>query len=153
MSGLKCRVQLPSVWKSMTIGRKVQWLERQTQLNFSFSAMEIARFTIGAQRTDHNVKDAKDKLVISMCAALHINPSEICLGESEEVGDNWFNLTFEIPNRREVLDTLRWAAIHKDPWLGLCGVKAVTIGRESQILMQPITRSLSLTIPAGELSH
>lgn len=115
--------------------------------------MEIACFGIGAQRTDHNVKDAERNLVLSMCAALHINPSEIRLVGSEEVGDNWFNLTFEIPHRREVLDTLRWAAIDKEPWLGLCGVKAVTIGRESQILMQPITRSLSLTIPAGELSH
>jgi len=124
-------------------------LEVETEL----PEMEIARFTIGAQRTDHNVKEAKEKLVINMCAALRLHPSEICLVGSQEVGDNWFNLTFELPKRTEVMDKLRWAAINKDPGLGLCGVKAVTIGNESQIVMQPITRSLSLTIPAGELSH
>lgn len=110
------------------------------------------RFTIGAQRTDHNMKEAKEKLIINMCGALSLHPSEICLAGSQEAGDNWFNLTFKLPRRSEVLDKLRWAAINKDPGLSLCGVKAVTIGNESQIVMQPITRSLSLTIPAGELS-
>ena len=114
--------------------------------------MEIASFGIGSQRTDHTVKDAKDKLVISMNAALGISPSEMCLVGTEEVSDNWFNLNFEIPNKKGLLDQLRWAAIYKEPWLGLCGVKAVTIGNESQILLQPVTRSLSLTIQAGELS-
>jgi len=116
-----------------------------------FSEMEIACFTIGAQRTDHSEKEAKEKLVINLCSAFRLNPSEICLVESQEVGDNWFNLTFKLPNKTEVLDQLRWAAINKDPGLCLCGVKAVRIGNESQIVMQPITRSLSLTIPAGEL--
>lgn len=111
--------------------------------------MENVCFSIGAQRTDLSVKDTEGKLVPAMCAALNIDPSEIRLVGNEGVGDNWFNLTFEIPKRTEVLDTLRWAAIDKKPWLGLCGVKAVTIGNESQILMQPVTRSLSLT--AGEL--
>ena len=118
-----------------------------------FSAMEIASFGIGSQRTDDTVKDAKDKLVISMNAALGINPSEMCLVGTEEVSDNWFNLTFEIPNKKGLLDKLRWAAIYKEPWLGLCGVKSVAIGNESQILLQPVTRSLSLTIQAGELSN
>jgi len=115
--------------------------------------MEIACFGIGSQRTDQNVKDANDKLVISMNAALGINPSEIRLIRTEECSDSWFNLTFEIPNNKEVLDKLRWAAIHKASWLGLCGVKSVKIADESQILMQPITRSLSLTIQAGKLSN
>ena len=113
--------------------------------------MEIVRFTIGAHRTDQNVKEAKEKLVINMCGGLQLHPSDICLVGSQEVGDNWFNLTFKLPKRTEVLDKLRWDAINKHPGLGLCGVKAVTIGNESQIVMQPITRSLSLTIPAGEL--
>ncbi|KAJ7373679.1 Caspase 8, apoptosis- cysteine peptidase, like 2 [Desmophyllum pertusum] len=86
--------------------------------------MEIACFAIGAQRTDLNVKIAEDRLVLSMCAALHIDPSEIRLVGSEEVGDNWFNITFEIPKRKQVLDTLRWAAIQKEPWLTLCGVQS-----------------------------
>ena len=114
--------------------------------------MEIACFGIGSQKTDHNVEVTKDRLVMGMTAALGINPSEIRLIGSEEKSDSWFDLTFEIPNKKEVLDNLRWAAIYKKPWLSLCGVKSVTIGIESQILMQPITRSLSLTIQAGELS-
>lgn len=114
--------------------------------------MEIASFGIGSQRTDHNVKDAKDKLVISMNAGLGIDPSEIRLVGTEDVSDNWFNLTFEIPNKKVLLDKLRLAAIYKESWLSLCGVKSVTIGNESQILLQPVTRSLSLTIQAGELS-
>ncbi|KAL9955973.1 hypothetical protein ACROYT_G037382 [Oculina patagonica] len=108
-------------------------------------AMEVVCFSIGAQRTDLNVKDTEGKLMPTMCAALNIDPSEIHRVGSEGVGGNWFNLTFEIPKRKEVLDTLRWAAIEKKSWLGLCGVKAVTIGNESQILMQPVTRSVSLT--------
>ena len=139
-----------NVWGSIAIGRKAHWVY---WLKFSFSAMEIVHFTIGTQRTDHNVKEAKEKLVINMCGALSLHPSDICLVGSQEAGDNWFNLTFELPRRSEVLDKLRWAAINKDPGLSLCGVKAVTIGNESQIVMQPITRSLSLTIPAGELSQ
>ena len=115
--------------------------------------MEIACFAIGAQRGDLNLKATEEKLVVSMCAALNLSPLEICLVGGEEVGDNWFHLTFKVPNRKEVLDTLRWAAIEKKPWLSLCGVKAVTIGNESQILMQPVTRSLSLTITAGELFY
>jgi len=115
--------------------------------------MEIACFGIGSQRTDHNVKDAKDKLVLSMNAALDISPSEIRLIGTEELSNSWFNLSFEIPKNKEVLDKLRWASICKASWLSLCGVKSVTIGEESQILMQPITRSLSLTIQAGESSN
>lgn len=111
--------------------------------------MEIVSFGIGSQKTDHNVRDAKDKLIISMNAGLGINPSEIRLVGTEEVSDNWFNLSFEIPNKKVLLDKLRWAAIYKESWLGLCGVKSVTIGNESQILLQPVTRSLSLTIQAG----
>ena len=120
-------------------------------VEFSFSAaMETVCFAIGAQKTNLNVKAAEDKLRPSMCGALNIDPSEMHLAGSEEVGDNWFNLIFEIPERKEVLEKLRWDAIEKKPWLSLCGVKAVTIGNESQILLQPVTRSLSQTLTAGE---
>lgn len=113
--------------------------------------METVCFAIGAQKTDLNVKATEDKLRPSMCGALNIDPSQMCLVGSEEVGDNnWFNLIFEIPERKEVLDKLRWDAIEKKAWLSLCGVKAVTIGSESQILLQPVTRSFPLTLTAGE---
>lgn len=124
---------------------KQSFVDMETEL----PGMEIASFGIGSQRTDHSVKDAKDKLVISMNAGLGIDPSEIRLVGTEDVSDNWFNLTFEIPNKKVLLDKLRWAAIYKESWLSLCGVKSVTIGNESQILLQPVTRSLSLTIQAG----
>lgn len=116
----------------------------------SSTAMELVCFSVGLQRTDDNVKATERNLVLSMCAGLRINPSEIHFVGSEQVGDNWCNLTFEIPKRKEMLNNLRWAAINKEHWLNLCGVKAVKIGNESQILLQPITRSLSLTLTAGE---
>lgn len=139
-----------NVWGSRAIGRKAHWVYR---LNFSFSAMETVCFTIGAPTTDHNVKKAKETLVINMCDVLSLHPSEICLVGSQEKGDNWFNLTFELPRRSELLGKLRWAAINKDPRLILCGVKAVAIGSEDQIVIQPIPRSLPLANPAGELSQ
>ena len=106
--------------------------------------MELVCFSFGMQEADVNVQQ---NLVRSMNEFLGFDPSEIRLEGSEQVGVNWWNLNFKIPNRKEMVDNLRWAAIHKLPWLNHCGVKAVRIGNESQILLQPITRSLSLITP------
>lgn len=76
------------------------------------------------------MKDVKDKLVISMNVGLGIDFLEIRFVGIEDVSDNWFNLTFEISNKKVLLDKFRWAVIYKEFWFGFCGVKLVIIGNE-----------------------
>jgi len=114
----------------------------------SFSAGEMVHFSFAVQRKDFNIEATKTTLLASMCAALHANPEELCFVQCQEVAVNWFDLTFEIPNRKELLDVLRCDAIKKAPWLSVCAVKAVRIGKEAQIVMQPLTRSLSASVEA-----
>ena len=108
--------------------------------------MELVQFSFATQRKDFNVESTKAMLTASMCGALRTccRPEELCFVRCEEDALNWFNLTFEIPNRSELLDILRNDALKKEPWLNLCGVKAVMIGDESQIVLQPITPSASM---------
>jgi len=111
-------------------------------------AGEMVHFSFAVQRKDFNIEATKTTLLASMCAALHANPEELCFVQCQEVAVNWFDLTFEIPNRKELLDVLRCDAIKKAPWLSVCAVKAVRIGKEAQIIMQPLTRSLSASVEA-----
>ena len=113
-----------------------------------FSAREMVHFSFAVQRKDFDVQTTKTMLLASMCAALRANPEELCFVQWQEAAVNWFDLTFEIPKREELLDVLRDDAIKKAPWLNLCAVKAVRIGEEAQIFMQPLTRSLSASVNA-----
>lgn len=119
----------------------------------SFSAVEMDQvcFSFAAQRNDFNIEATKNMLLASMCAALRIDPGELCFLRCQEDAVNWFNVIFEIPKRSELLDTLRRDAMKKAPWLNFCAVKAVMIGEESQILMQPITLSPATPITTGLL--
>ena len=117
-----------------------------------FLAMETVRFSIASQRQHFNELDFVDELINSMNLALRIDPSECHFIESEEVASNWFNLTFELPNRREVVDELCLNALEKEPWLAQCGVRAVKIGDEPEIHVQaPITRFLPKSIVRADL--
>ncbi|XP_066027018.1 uncharacterized protein [Pocillopora verrucosa] len=143
--GLLGEDNLGNLEKLLTDVRRLDLVKRVTAYRQSESpAVELVCFSFGMQEADVNVQK---NLVHSMNAFLGFDPSEIHLERSEQVGVNWWNLNFKIPNRKEMVDNLRWAAIHKLPWLNHCGVKAVRIGNESQILLQPITRSLSLITP------
>lgn len=99
---------------------------------------------------------SREMLKASLCAALRTccRPEELCFVRCEEDALNWFNLTFQIPNRRELLDVLRHDALKKEAWLSVCGVKAVMIGDEAQIVLQPITPLASMMEASspGELS-
>lgn len=112
-------------------------------------------FSFAEQRNNFNMEATKTMLLASMCGALRINPGELCFVCCQEDSVNWFDLIFEMPKRNELLDILRHDAIEKASWLGLCAVKAVMIGEESQILMQPITASPvspnRADLPQGEL--
>ena len=117
--------------------------------------MELVHFSFAAQRSDFNMEVTRDMLTASMCAALRTcRREELCFAGCQEDVLNWFNLTFEIPNRRELLDILRRDALKKEEWLSACGVKAVMIGDEAQIVLQPITPLASLKNDSspGELS-
>ena len=84
--------------------------------------------------------DTVNTLINSMNLVLRIDPSECHFIKCEEVASNWFNLMFELPDRREVVDKLCLNALEKEPWLTRCGVKAVKIGDKSEIHVQaPIT--------------
>ena len=96
--------------------------------------------------------DTVDALINSMNLVLRIDPSECHYIKCEEVASNWFNLMFELPNRREVVDKLCLNALEKEPWLAQCGVKAVKIGDKSEIHVQaPITGFLPKSIVRADL--
>ena len=87
-----------------------------------------------------------------MNRVLRIAPRECHFVTCEEVASNWFNLVFELPNRREVVDKLCLNALEKEPWLAKCGVRAVKIGHKSEIHMQsPIRRSVPTSIAEANL--
>lgn len=102
--------------------------------------MELVRFSIVAQNKD--IEGAKNELFASMCTALSIDSQEpSCLGGQK--ASDWFDLTFEVPNRQELLKKLRDDAIAKAKWLVDCTVRSVTIGKESQIVLQSMAPSAS----------
>lgn len=109
--------------------------------------MEKVCFSFASQRQHFIVPDTVGALTNSMNLVLRIDPSECHFIKCEEVASNWFNLMFELPNRREVVDKLCLNALEKEPWLAQCGVRAVKIGDKSEIHMQtPITRSVPTSI-------
>ena len=96
--------------------------------------------------------DTVDALINSMNLVLRVDPRECHFIKCEEVASNWFNLMFELPNRREVVDKLCLNALEKEPWLAQCGVKAVKIGDKSEIHMQePTTGFLPKSIARADL--
>ena len=118
-----------------------------------FAAMEKVCFSFASQRQHFIVPDTVGALTNSMNLVLCIDPSECHFIKCEEVASNWFNLMFELPNRREVVDKLCLNALEKEPWLAQCGVRAVKIGDKSEIHMQsPITRSVPTSIAEANLS-
>jgi len=62
----------------------------------------------------------------------------------------WISVTFEVPDERGLVDQLRSHAIGVEKWLLDCGVKAVRIANEAQILLQPISATSNL---ATAVSH
>ena len=114
--------------------------------------METVRFSIASQRQHFNEIEFVIELINSMILALRIDPSECHFIKCEEIASNWFNLMFELPNRREVVDKLCLNALEKEPWLTQCGVKAVKIGDKSEIHVQaPITGFLPKSIARADL--
>lgn len=89
--------------------------------------MEKVCFSFASQRQHFIVPDTVGALTNSMNLVLRIDPSECHFIKCEEVASNWFNLMFELPNRREVVDKLCLNALEKEPWLAQCGVRAVKI--------------------------
>lgn len=94
----------------------------------------------------------KDAMIKNMSNFLKVDPRECHFKEHGEVAPDWFNLMFELPNKKTVLDVLCLNALEKAPWLAQCGVKAVKIGDKSEIYMQsPITRSVPTSIAEADL--
>ncbi|CAH3188528.1 unnamed protein product [Porites lobata] len=117
------------------------------EMDSGYPAMEKVCFSFASQRQHFIVPDTVGALTNSMNLVLRIDPSECHFIKCEEVASNWFNLMFELPNRREVVDKLCLNALEKEPWLAQCGVRAVKIGDKSEIHMQtPITRSVPTSI-------
>ena len=91
-------------------------------------------------------------MIKNMSNVLKVDPRECHFKEHGEVAPDWFNLMFELPNKKTVLDVLCLNALEKAPWLAQCGVKAVKIGDKSEIYMQsPITRSVPTSIAEADL--
>lgn len=143
--GLLGKDNLDNLQELLTDVNRLDLVQRVIAYRQSESpGVEVVCFSFGMQGADINVKQ---NLVHNLIDYLGLDPSEIHLEGSEQVGVNWWNVICRIPKRKEMLDNLRWAAVQKLPWLNHCGVKAVQIGNESQILLQPITRSHTLITP------
>lgn len=98
------------------------------------------------------MENTKDAMIKNMSNVLKVDPSECHFIQDGEVAPDWFNLMFELPNKKAVLDVLCLNALEKAPWLAQCGVKAVKIGDKSEIYMQsPITRSVPTSIAEADL--
>lgn len=87
-------------------------------------------------------KAALEQLKIGISAALRIKGREISFVRREEETDNWFSFILQIPNKEEVLNTLRNDALQKQDWLGQCGIQAVKINGDASYicLVRPLTR-------------
>ena len=109
-------------------------------MGFDFiSGMEKVFFSLFASQRQHfNVQDTVDALINKLSSALKVNPRDCQFIHCEEVVSDWFNLTLELPKRKEVLDQLCFDALNKALWLAQCGVTAVKIGDKSEIHMQSL---------------
>ena len=113
--------------------------------------MEKVFFSLFASQRQHfNVHDTVDALINKLSSALKVNPRDCQFIHCEEVVSDWFNLTLELPKRKEVLDQLCFDALNKALWLAQCGVTAVKIGDKSEIHMQSlITPSVLASLTPG----
>ena len=121
-------------------------------MGFDFiSGMEKVFFSLFASQRQHfNVQDTVDSLINKLSSALKVNPGDCQFIHCEEVVSNWFNLTLELPKRKEVLDQLCFDALNKALWLAQCGVTAVKIGDKSEIHLQSlITPSVLASLTPG----
>lgn len=87
-------------------------------------------------------------LVANMSHNFNISPQTMRYVRWQQDAPGWISVTFEVPHER--VDQLRSHAIGVEKWLLDCGVKAVRIADEAQILLQPITATSNL---ATAVSH
>lgn len=89
-------------------------------------------------------------LVANMSHNFGISPQTMRYVRWQQDAPGWISVTFEVPHERGLVDQLRSHAIGVEKWLLDCGVKAVRIADEAQILLQPITATSNL---ATAVSH
>ena len=91
-----------------------------------------------------------DMLVAKMSHHLSISPEKLCYVQCQHDAPCWFNVTYQVPHERELVNKLRNHAIGVEKWLLDCGVKAVRIGDEAQLLLQPITATFNLATAVSD---
>ena len=108
----------------------------------------LVSFLLSGKITEFNQETTLKCLKVGVSASLRVKNHEICFVRREETqANNFFSVIFQIPDKAEVLNTLRQDALHKEDWLQQIGIKAVKIGDDAYIsLVHPITRSLSTTV-------
>ena len=89
-------------------------------------------------------------LVANMSHNFSISPQAMRYVRWQQDAPGWISVTFEVPDERGLVDQLRSHAIGVEKWLLDCGVKAVRIANEAQILLQPISATSNL---ATAVSH
>ncbi|XP_074639019.1 uncharacterized protein LOC141897365 [Acropora palmata] len=89
-------------------------------------------------------------LVANMSHNFSISPQAMRYVRWQQDAPGWISVTFEVSDERGLVDQLRSHAIGVEKWLLDCGVKAVRIANEAQILLQPISATSNL---ATAVSH
>lgn len=116
---------------------------------FPSSVMVLVHFSFFGLSEDV-IQNNSSILVANMSHNFNISPQTMRYVRRQQDAPGWISVTFEVPYERGLVDQLRSHAIGVEKWLLDCGVKAVRIANEAQILLQPITATSNL---ATAVSH
>lgn len=110
---------------------------------FPSSVMVLVHFSFFGLSEDV-IQYNSDILVAKMSHNFNISPQTMRYVRWQRDAPGWISVTFEVPHESGLVDQLRSHAIGVEKWLLDCGVKAVRIADEAQILLQPITATSNL---------
>lgn len=116
---------------------------------FPSSVMVLVHFSFFGLSEDV-IQNNSGILLANMSHNFNISPQTMRYVRRQQDAPGWISVTFEVPHERGLVDQLRSHAIGVEKWLLDCGVKAVRIANEAQILLQPITATSNL---ATAVSH
>ena len=99
------------------------------------------------------IQCSSDILVANMSHHFSISPQKLRSVRWQQDAPGWISVTYEVPDERGLVDRLRSHAIGVAKWLLDCGVKAVRIANEAQILLQPITATSNVATVVSDPSE
>lgn len=117
----------------------------ELQLKSRATAMVMVHFSFLGRSQDVNLQCTSDSLLSNMSRALCIGPEDLSCVQCQEDASCWFNITVQMPDKKELLDTLRYQAIddqriHNDKKLDL--IVAVDCATGNPVVLKRLRRQL-----------